>query len=128
MSQCSRPTYCIFARWCAAATVACDGKAELDASVGGGEDVPVPTVVKELCAGPISVFELATAEDAGAMLGAILPPGADEAGGGLLLTGGTELGRGAAELLADATPVLLGRGGLDVCCTGGGAVSMAATV
>ena len=39
-----------------------------------------------------------------------------------------------AILLAGATPVLLGRGGLDVCCTGGapedggGAVSMAATV
>jgi len=68
------------------------------------------------------------------MLGAILLPGADEAGGGLLLTGGTELGRGAAELLAGATPVLLGRGGLGVCCTGGapedggGAVSMAATL
>ena len=31
--------------------MACDGKAELDAGVGGGEDVPVPTVV-ELCAGP----------------------------------------------------------------------------
>ena len=67
MSQCSRPTYCIFARWCAAAPVACNGKAELDAGVGGGEDVPVPTVDKELCAGAISVFELATAEDAGAV-------------------------------------------------------------
>ena len=70
MSQCSRPTYCIFARWCEAAPVACNGKAELDAGVGGGEDVPVPTVVKEPCA--VSLFELAAAEDAGAV-GAVNP-------------------------------------------------------
>ena len=52
--------------------MACNGKAELDAGVGGGECVPVPTVAKELCAGAISVFELAAAEDAGAV-GAVSP-------------------------------------------------------
>ena len=74
MSQCSRPTYCIFARGCAAAPVpvTCNGEAELDARVGGGEDVPDPTIVKELCAGAISDFELMAAEDAGAV-GAVSP-------------------------------------------------------